>query len=257
MRSTTNFDMNGLEELLTPRQIRKLKRSAKRSGITPPHSNVVQLKTPKNNASKLVAKTKNQKKLISAINTSEQVITVGCAGTGKTYIPTIMAAQLLESKKIDKIVLSRPNVSAGKSLGFFPGTMEEKYGIWCVPFLSLLKEYFGESHFDLMMKRGIIEIVPFEVMRGRTFDNAFVILDEAENCTLHELKMFVTRIGEGTKVLINGDFKQADIPNSGLKDLIHIACANNIDVPVITFGPEDVVRSGICKQWIMAFEGEE
>lgn len=254
MRSRSDIDMNGLEEILTPRQIRKLKRTAKRSGNT--HSNVVELNPQTKRKPKLQAKTQNQKKLISAINTSEQVITVGCAGTGKTYIPTMMAAQMLEAKKIDKIVLTRPNVSAGRSLGFFPGSMEEKFGIWCAPFLSLLKEYFGESHFELMLKRGVIDIVPFEVMRGRTFDNAFVILDEAENCTLHELKMFVTRIGEGTKVLINGDFKQADIPNSGLKELIHIACANNIDVPVISFGPEDVVRSGICKQWIIAFEAD-
>jgi phosphate starvation-inducible PhoH-like protein len=202
----------------------------------------------------LLPKTERQKEYIDALKVSPQVIVTGAAGTGKTYIAATKAAQLYEMGVIDKIILTRPNVPAGRSLGFFPGTLEEKIAPWIVPFIEVLEDHLGKDVVELAIKSKNIDIVPFEVMRGRTFHHAFVILDEAQNCSAHELKMFLSRIGDETQVVVNGDVMQSDLRGeSGLARLIGIIKSQKLPVPVIEFTLDDIVRSDICAMWIKAF----
>lgn len=202
----------------------------------------------------LLPKTDKQKEYIEALKTAPQVVVTGPAGTGKTYIAATKAAQLLDSGKVDKIILTRPNVPAGRSLGFFPGTMEEKIAPWIVPFIEVLEEALGKDAVACHMKNENIQVIPFEVMRGRTFKNAFVILDEAQNATAHELKMFLSRIGENAQCVLNGDVMQTDLRNEcGLKVVIDLVKKQKLPVPVIEFTLDDIVRSDICAMWIKAF----
>lgn len=202
----------------------------------------------------LLPKTDKQKEYIDALKVAPQIIVTGPAGTGKTYIAATKAAQLLDSGIIDKIILTRPNVPAGRSLGFFPGTMEEKIAPWIVPFIEVLEEQLGQEETEIALKKGNISVVPFEVMRGRTFKNAFVILDEAQNASAHELKMFLSRIGENAQCVLNGDIMQSDLRNEcGLKVVIDLVSKQKLPVPVIEFTLDDIVRSDICAMWIKAF----
>jgi phosphate starvation-inducible PhoH-like protein len=195
-----------------------------------------------------------QAEYIAALCTHDQVVVMGPAGTGKTYIPAIMAADAFLAKRISKIILTRPNVPAGRSLGFFPGTMEEKIAPWMAEVIAVLTDRMGAGVFEIALKRGDIEIVPFEVMRGRTFRDAYVILDEAQNTLPVEMKMFLTRIGEDTKVVINGDVAQSDLKEtSGLKTILNLINKQGLPVPVVEFGMEDIVRSGACAMWVKAF----
>lgn len=199
----------------------------------------------------------NQGLYIDALRTSEQVIVCGSSGTGKTYIAATFAANMYAANKVDKIILTRPNVAVGKDLGFFPGSLEEKFAPWAAPVLDVLNEQLGKGVVETAIKNGNIELAPLSVMRGRSFKNAFVILDEAQNTSVAEIKMFLTRIGQGCKVVINGDIKQSDIASqSGLSKIIHLVKKNKMDVPIIEFGVNDIVRSDICRDWIIAFEGD-
>jgi len=200
----------------------------------------------------------NQRLYIDALKHSDQTIVCGYSGTGKTFIAATMAANMYLTKQVDKIVLTRPNVAVGKDLGYFPGDLNEKFGPWAAPVVDVLQERLGKEKVKTDIKNGNIELSPMSVMRGRSFKNAFVILDEAQNTTVAEMKMFLTRIGEGTKVVINGDVKQSDIKEqSGLSKIIHLAKKYHMDVPVIEFGIDDIVRSDTCKQWLIAFESEK
>lgn len=202
----------------------------------------------------LLPKTERQREYIDALKVAPQVIVTGPAGTGKTYIAATKAAQLYEANIVDRIILTRPNVPAGRSLGFFPGTMEEKIAPWIVPFVEVLEDQLGKEAVEAAMKKGNIQVVPFEVMRGRTFKNAFVILDEAQNASAHELKMFLSRIGENAQCVLNGDVSQSDLRNeSGLKVVIDLVQKQKLPVPVIEFTLDDIVRSDICAMWIKAF----
>lgn len=200
----------------------------------------------------------NQEKYIKALNTESQVVVCGYSGTGKTFIAATYAANMYAAKEISKIILTRPNVSVGKDLGYFPGTLEEKFAPWAAPVLDVLNEQLGKGVVETAIKNKNIEMAPLSTMRGRSFKNTFIILDEAQNTTLAEIKMFLTRIGEDCKVVINGDIKQSDIGGkSGLATIVHLARKYKMPVPIIEFGVDDIVRSDICKQWIMAFEAEE
>lgn len=199
----------------------------------------------------------NQRLYIDALKTSEQVIVCGYSGTGKTYIAATMAANLYAKRDVNKIVVTRPNVSVGKDLGYFPGDLNEKFAPWAGPVLDVLTEQLGKGTVETGIKNGNIELAPMSVMRGRSFHDAFIILDEAQNTTVHEMKMFLTRIGKYCKVVINGDIKQSDIKEqSGLSKIIHLAKQYKLPVPVIEFGIDDIVRSDMCKQWVIAFESE-
>lgn len=203
----------------------------------------------------LEAKSMRQLQYIEALEDSDQVIVTGSAGTGKTYIAASWAAKLFLENKIKKIILTRPNVASGRSLGFFPGTMEEKMAPWVIPFTDVIAQHLGTAAYEIAVKRRNIEIVPFEVMRGRTFDDSFVILDEGQNTTPTEMKMFLTRIGERTQVVINGDIKQTDLKStSGLKTILDMAISQRLPVPHVEFTVDDIVRSGICGMWVRAFD---
>ena len=201
------------------------------------------------------AQNDKQDEYIRAITRSDQVIVCGFSGTGKTYIAASIAAQMYLNKKISKIILTRPNVSVGRDLGAFPGDLNEKFANWAVPVLEVLRKHLGSGVVDTGIKNGNIEMVPLSVMRGRSFKDAFVIMDEGQNTTVEEMKMFLTRVGESCKVVVNGDIRQSDIQReSGLAKIIQLARKHDMNVPVIEFGVEDIVRSDICKQWIIAFE---
>jgi len=207
--------------------------------------------------SPLLPKNDNQSAYIKALKTSPQVIVTGPAGTGKTFIASTFAANLFAQGDIDKIILTRPNVASGRSLGFFPGTMEEKMAPWVIPFTDVLEAVLGAEAFGIAVKKKQIDIVPFEVMRGRTFNRAFVILDEAQNTSPSEIKMFLTRIGEESQVLMNGDIKQSDLRSaSGLKTVLEMVRKHKLPVPHIEFTVDDIVRSDICAMWVRAFDKE-
>jgi phosphate starvation-inducible PhoH-like protein len=192
---------------------------------------------------------------LDALRASSQVIVLGPAGTGKTWIAATHAADLFRNRLIDKIILTRPNVPCGRSLGYFPGSLEDKFAPWASPVVEAIKERIGKAAYEIALKSGDIELVPFEVMRGRSWKNAFVLLDEAQNSTPAEIKTFLTRIGEDCIVVINGDVSQCDLEQaSGLRTVIHLIKSQMLPVPVIEFTRDDIVRSGICGMWVRAFD---
>ncbi len=200
------------------------------------------------------ALTPKQAEYLEALRSGSQTVVLGPAGTGKTWIAATFAADLYRQRRIEKIILSRPNVPCGRSLGFFPGTMENKFAPWAVPVTDAIRERIGNAAFDIAAKRGDIEMVPFEVMRGRSWRNAFVLLDEAQNTTPAEIKMFLTRVGEDCATVINGDIAQSDLPSgSGLAMVLELIRTKGLPVPVVEFGLEDIVRSGVCAMWARAF----
>jgi len=206
----------------------------------------------------LLPKNEKQKEYIDALKVSDQIVVLGPAGTGKTYIAATHASNLYSTKSVDKIIITRPNISSGKSLGYFPGTLEEKMWPWVMPVLEVLHQHLGKGVVETGIKNGNIEIAPFETMRGRSFDNAFVILDEAQNVTPHEIKMFLTRVGENCTVVLNGDIMQSDLPSqSGLLKAMSMITKYDIPVPMVEFTPDDIVRSDLCKRWILAWMEEE
>lgn len=203
----------------------------------------------------LLPKNGKQASYIEALKTSPQVIVTGSAGTGKTYIAATWAALLFAAGSVERIILTRPNVPSGRSLGFFPGSMEEKMAPWVIPFTDVIQQHLGPGAFETSVKKRAIDIVPFEVMRGRTFHNSFVILDEAQNTTPAEMKMFLTRIGDGSQVVINGDIKQSDLKSdSGLLTVLKMIKKQDLPVPHIEFTVDDIVRSDICAMWVRAFD---
>jgi phosphate starvation-inducible protein PhoH and related proteins len=192
---------------------------------------------------------------LDALRSSPQVIVLGPAGTGKTWIAATHAADLFRNRLIDKIILTRPNVPCGRSLGYFPGTLENKFAPWAEPVVQAIQERIGKAAYEIALKRGGIEMAPFEVMRGRSWKNAFVLLDEAQNASLAEIKMFLTRIGEDCTVVVNGDVSQCDLAHeSGLRAVIHLVKSQRLPVPVIEFTREEIVRSGVCAMWVRAFD---
>ena len=208
--------------------------------------------TPKKENSRLVARTESQKYHIQALRESIQTIAYGPAGVGKSYISVKIALQMLQNKEVDKIVLSRPNVSMSKSLGFFSGDKNEKLAGWLAELIGIIKEEIGESHFEYLLKKEIIELVPFELMRGRSFKNSFVIIDEFQSANVPEAKLIMTRIAEGSKLAIIGDTEQSDIKEySGLSKIIDVLNAvSNKNIAIVQYTSNDIVRSEICKFWV-------
>lgn len=161
------------------------------------------------------------------------------------------------TKDIDKIVITRPHVAVGKDIGFLPGTLEEKAQPWALPVLDVLIKHLGKGAVDTALKSGNIEVATLALMRGRSFDNAFIIVDEAQNIEIPEIKMLLTRVGEGSTIVLNGDIQQSDLRGtSGLSKIIHLAKKHLLNVPVVEFGIEDIVRSGICAEWVKVFMKE-
>ena len=205
----------------------------------------------------LVPRTTKQKEFIDALSSSSQVFVLGPAGTGKTYVTATVASDLYTTKAIDRIVITRPHVAVGKELGFLKGDLTEKTMPWALPVLDVLEKHLGKGTVETGIKNGNIEMAPLALMRGRSFDNAFIIVDETQNITTHELKMLLTRVGEGTTIVLNGDVQQSDLKEAdGLSKVIHLAKKHMLPVPIIEFGVEDIVRSDICAQWVKVFMKE-
>ena len=196
-----------------------------------------------------------QADLLDSLNHSTQVFAIGEAGTGKTWLSARTAMQHLKHNKIDKIYIARPTVSEKRhEQGFLPGKLEAKLQPWLVPLIEAFKDETTSAEVTQMMVDKRIEFLSFEHMRGRTFKNAYVLLDEAQNCTFSDLKMFLTRKGEGTTYVVTGDITQVDIPDSGLEPIIDMVEKYNIDADIIEFLPEDVVRSVHAREWVEAFD---
>jgi phosphate starvation-inducible PhoH-like protein len=199
-----------------------------------------------------------QRRYDAAIRSSGIIFGIGPAGTGKTYFAAMRAAEAFKDNVIERIVVTRPAVEAGESLGFLPGELDEKYEPYFRPVRDALEESFGSSHLDYLIKTGAIEARPLALLRGSTLKNAWVIADEMQNATTNQLKMFLSRIGENAKFIVNGDPRQSDLKpsESGLMDAVRRL--QHVDgVTSVTFTRGDIVRSGLCQAVVEAFEDEE
>lgn len=204
-------------------------------------------------------KNMGQKRYIEAIDKSDVVFGIGPAGTGKTFLAVVCAIAAFKKGEVSLIILTRPAVEAGESLGFLPGDLKEKVDPYLRPIYDSLYAILGTNTTDRLMERGVIEVAPLAYMRGRTLDDAFVILDEAQNTTDAQMKMFLTRLGFNSKMVVNGDMTQVDLPgrqHSGLIDARHIL--KNIDqIKFINFSANDVVRHPVVAKIITAYEKED
>jgi phosphate starvation-inducible PhoH-like protein len=202
------------------------------------------------------AKTKNQKKLIRACESNDIVFAIGPAGTGKTYTAVALAVRALKNKLVKKIILTRPAVEAGESLGFLPGDLKEKIDPYLRPLYDALDDMIPADKLQFLMTNRVIEIAPLAFMRGRTLDQAFIILDEAQNCSTMQLKMFLTRLGPSAKCIITGDLSQIDLPfhqKSGLRRSIDLL--GHLDgIAAINLTADDVVRHRLVREIILAYE---
>ena len=202
-----------------------------------------------------------QEQLFDSLKNDRQTITIGPAGTGKTYVPSRFAARKLRLKQIEKILIARPTLSAAQhKLGFLPGKLDQKLAPWLVPIMDAFKDEFLAQELDLYRNTGQIEFLSFEHMRGRTLKNCFVILDEAQNCTYGDMKLFLTRKGENSQFVVTGDTSQIDLPrnvDSGLGIIVDIVEKYDLSPTVIKFTEEDVVRSEDAKEWVSAFVKHE
>ena len=201
-------------------------------------------------------KTVGQKAYIDAISKNTFVLGVGPAGTGKTYLAVAMAVKAFKAHEITKIILTRPAVEAGEKLGFLPGDLQNKVDPYLRPLYDALFDMMGAESFAKNMERGSIEVAPLAYMRGRTLDDAFIILDEAQNTTREQFKMFLTRLGFNSKMVITGDITQIDLPDSrksGLIDAMHVLKGIN-DIAITKFTEKDVVRHKLVQDIIRAYE---
>ena len=204
-------------------------------------------------------KTVGQKKYVDAIKKNTVVFGVGPAGTGKTYLAVAMAVSAYKNKEVEKIILTRPAVEAGERLGFLPGDLQSKVDPYLRPLYDALQEMFGIENYQKLLERGSIEIAPLAYMRGRTLSNAFIILDEAQNTTKEQMKMFLTRMGEGSKVVVTGDLTQIDLPDGKTSGLRHAtSILKNIEgIEIVELTHKDVVRHSLVMQIIKAYNKEE
>ena len=206
----------------------------------------------------ICARTKGQKDYYNIVNRNDVTFSIGPAGTGKTFMAVAFAVSALTSKKVDRIVLCRPAVEAGENLGFLPGDLKEKVDPYLAPFYDALGEMISMSKYKPLIADKIIEIIPLAFMRGRTLNNAFMILDEAQNATKTQMKMFLTRLGNNSKAIITGDITQIDLPNtvkSGLVEVVDLL--KNIDgIGFAHLTSKDVVRHKLVREIIDAYEAE-
>ena len=218
----------------------------------------------KNNASEIFIKTPNvgispnpgnQEDYVSTIKSKVLTFGIGPAGTGKTYLAVALAVQKFVSGEVEKILLVRPAVEAGEKLGFLPGDLSQKVDPYLRPLYDALYEMLGFKEASQLIERNIIEVVPLAFMRGRTLNNSFIILDESQNATVEQMKMFLTRFGFGSKVVVTGDITQIDLPKNTLSGLVHsLEVLKNIDeVGLVEFDSKDVVRHGLVQKIVEAY----
>ncbi len=201
-------------------------------------------------------KTVGQKKYVDAIRNNSVTFGVGPAGTGKTYLAVAAAVSAFKNKEAEKIILTRPAVEAGEKLGFLPGDLQTKVDPYLRPLYDALQEMFGMENYQKLLERGVIEIAPLAYMRGRTLSNAFIILDEAQNTTKEQMKMFLTRMGDGSKTVITGDLTQIDLPDGKRSGLSHaVSILKGIDgIEIVGLTAKDVVRHPLVTEIIKAYE---
>ena len=201
-------------------------------------------------------KSMNQRRYLDAIEKYDMVFGIGPAGTGKTYLAVAMAVSALNSKKVNRIILARPALEAGERLGFLPGTLQEKVDPYLRPLYDALYDMMDQEKVDRSLEKNVIEIAPIAFMRGRTFNDSFIILDEAQNTTSEQMKMFVTRLGFNSKAVITGDITQIDLPNARKSGLLEATdVLKNVEgVAFSYFGEEDVVRHHLVQRIIRAYD---
>ena len=211
------------------------------------------IKTPRKS---VIARSEKQSEYIKALKENDIVISLGPAGTGKSFLAVSVAVTLLMEKKIERVILSRPAVEAGEKLGFLPGDMKEKVDPYLRPLYDALYELFGVDKIDKKIESGEIEIAPLAFMRGRTLKNCFAILDEAQNATETQIKMFLTRIGENSKLVVNGDPSQIDLINKSLSGLTKSKkiLKNLNEIKIVEFDHNDVVRHPLVSKIIRAYQ---
>ena len=240
------LDENSIERILTSSEDTEIK-SSKNSGETLVHGVSGRL---------IKAQTANQRRLVDASKKNDMVFAIGPAGTGKTYTGVAIAVKALKEKQVKKIILTRPAVEAGENLGFLPGDLKEKLDPYMQPLYDALRDMIPAEKLVHYIENGTIQIAPMAFMRGRTLDNAFVILDEAQNTTHAQMKMFLTRMGRNAKFLITGDPGQIDLPRrtiSGLKEALLIL--QNVEgIEVIYLDDKDIIRHKLVKEVIEAYK---
>lgn len=204
----------------------------------------------------LEGQSENQKEYLRSLAQPCQTFSIGPAGTGKTFLAASYGLRSLLRGEFDKIIITRPAVSCGdEEHGFLPGTLEEKLAPWVAPVQEVIKSYLSKDRAEKMVKNEEIEFVPFTHIRGRTFNNSFIILDEAQNCTVAQMKTFLTRVGNNSKLVVNGDLQQVDLQSpSGLSWAVRKIKEHRLPVDVIRFNIEDVRRSEQCKMWLQVFD---
>jgi phosphate starvation-inducible PhoH-like protein len=200
-----------------------------------------------------------QKRYIEAINKNTIVFGIGPAGTGKTFLAVAMAVRALRQKQVSRIILTRPAIEAGEKLGFLPGDLQSKIDPYLRPLYDALFEMLGAENYKRQLEKGVIEIAPLAYMRGRTLDDSFIILDEAQNATPEQMKMFLTRLGFNSKMVVTGDLTQTDLPSgqkSGLAAAVKIL-EDIDDIAIHRFTDRDVVRHKLVQKIILAYEKHE
>lgn len=205
---------------------------------------------------KIMPRTVQQQKYVQSLRSHEMSFGVGPAGTGKTYLATAVAINMLMSKQISKLVLTRPVVEAGENLGFLPGSLEEKIDPYLRPLFDAMEEMLGKEKLEQLIEQGVIELAPLAYMRGRTLKNAVILLDEAQNTTTTQMKMFLTRLGEGSRMIITGDMSQIDLKRnvkSGLKDALEVLDGLP-NIAVTRFNEADVMRHDLVSRIVQAYD---
>jgi len=245
------LDENSIERILTSTGKEDLDRSSSRSGNDVLVHGV---------SGKLIkAQTENQRNMVNLMHQNDMLFAVGPAGTGKTYTAVALAVKALKEKEVRRIILTRPAVESGENLGFLPGDLKEKLDPYMQPLYDALRDMIPHEKLESHLEKGVIQIAPLAFMRGRTLDNAFVILDEAQNTTHNQMKMFLTRMGMHAKFIITGDPGQIDLPRkqiSGLKEAL-LALKNVNGIAQVYLDDKDVIRHRLVKKIISAYKGIE
>ena len=246
-RSDKKIDKNDILTSLNKEMIK----DKKNQSVIQPLEDVI--KTPKRS---VIPRTRKQKEYVKALKNNQIIMSLGPAGTGKTYLAVAVALTMLLEKKVERIILSRPAVEAGERLGFLPGDMKEKIDPYLRPLYDSLHDLFDYDKIQRKIESGEIEIAPLAFMRGRTLKNSFAILDEAQNATRTQIKMFLTRIGENSKLVVNGDPSQIDLPNKSNSGLIESQkiLKNINEISIINFDHNDVIRHPLVTKIVEAYQ---
>ena len=254
-------DSTYLTESLSPRQLRRLERRVKKQDKQSEKNSFIPTSVVKDyhrEPFNLLPKTQKQGDQLKALEQYNQIVCIGPAGTGKTYVTAAWSAMQFNKGKVKKLVLTRPNVPAGPSLGLFPGSLEEKFANWVAPLTNVIKEVIGQGAFDIALKNGDIVFQPIETIRGASFSDSIVLVDECQNLPIEQMKALVTRIGDNTKLILDGDINQKDIrEESGLEWALRAITKSEYlksNTKVIEFSSNDIIRSELCKAWVEAIE---